>query len=285
MNDNALHELMRHEADQAPHGDGDDLRRGRSRLRRHRLVAGGTGLAAVALAATVIGGAISMPGDGTAPATHGSSGPSAEQQADRTGRAITKAMTEHTRIEEFGQGRPSYGLLGGIVGADGRVSTVTDAFWRQGWSEAGGTGVLEVTVSRHRRDTPLPQRWYANCAERVGAWQTAPGVSWPDSYDSCNRTEVNGQPVMTGVERRSDRLWILVKYLRADGTVAELSFRSPYLASDQAVVHPSLTAHQLIDVATDPRVRLYPDARAGDGPVVEPAQPIEPTSDRSPHHE
>jgi len=278
MNDNALHELMRREADQAPLGDGNDLRRGRARLRRHRLVAGGIGLAAAALAATVIGGAISMPGDGTGPASQGSSGPSAEQQADRIGRAITKAMAEHTRIEEFGEGRPSYGLFGGIVGANGRVSTVTDTFWRQGWSEAGGTGVLEATVSRHRQGVPLPQRWYDNCAERFGAWQSAPGVTWPDSYDSCNRSKVNGQPVLTGVERRSDRLWILVKYLRADGTVIELSFRSPYLASDPAVVHPSLTAQQLIDVATDPSVRLYPDATGGAGPVVEPTDPIEPTT-------
>lgn len=53
MNDNALHELMRREADQAPFGDGDDLRRGKARLRRRRGVigAGGTGLAAVALVA------------------------------------------------------------------------------------------------------------------------------------------------------------------------------------------------------------------------------------------
>jgi hypothetical protein len=53
MNDNALHELMRREADRAPLGDGDDLRRGTARLRRHRAIvgAGGTGLAAVALVA------------------------------------------------------------------------------------------------------------------------------------------------------------------------------------------------------------------------------------------
>ena len=277
MNDNALHELMRREADQAPFGDGNDLRRGRARLRRHRLVAGGTGLAAAALAATVISGAISMPGDGTVPASHGASGHSAEQQADRTGRAVTKAMAEHTRIEEFGQGRPAFGVFGGIAGADGEVAKVTDAFWRQGWSEDGGTGVLEATVSRHRQGVPLPQRWYDNCAERVGAWQSAPGVSWPDSYDSCKRSKVNDQPVLTGVERRSDRLWILVKYLRADGTVVELSFRSPYLASDPAIVHPSLTAQQLVDVATDPRVRMYPGATGGHGPVIEPT-PIGPTS-------
>src|SRR5262245_6118816 len=53
MNDNALHELMGREADEAPFGDRDDLRRGKARLRRHRAVlgAGGTGLAAVALVA------------------------------------------------------------------------------------------------------------------------------------------------------------------------------------------------------------------------------------------
>jgi|SRR5918996_755673 hypothetical protein len=53
MNDDALHELMRREADRAPLGDGGDLRRGRARLRRHRAIvgAGGTGLAAVAVIA------------------------------------------------------------------------------------------------------------------------------------------------------------------------------------------------------------------------------------------
>jgi len=285
MNDNALHELMRREADQAPLGDGDDLRRGRARLRRHRLVAGGTGLAAAALAATVIGGAISMAGDGTVPPSHGSSGASPAQQADHTGRAITKAMAEHTSIEEFGQGRPHYGVFGGIDSPDGRIKTLTDAFWRQDWSEDGGVGVVEATVSRHRSDMALPQRWYDSCAARVGAWQSAPGVSWPTSYDSCHRTEVNGRPVMTGIEQRSDRLWILVKYFRTDGAVVEVSFRSPILASDQPVVHPTLTAQQLIDVATDPRVKLYPNATGG-GPVTEPTNtiertaPIEPTSGR-----
>jgi hypothetical protein len=277
MNDNALHELMRREADQAPFGDGDDLRRGKARLRRHRLVAGGTGLAAVALAATVISGSVSMPGDGTVAATHDSSRKDFEQIADRTGRAITQAMIDHTRIEEFGVDGPHHGVFGGVSGPDARLTRLTDVYWYEKWSESGGLGYLQVTVSRHNKAVPLPHRWYESCAERFGPWQDVQGVSWPDSYDSCDPSIVNGQPVFTGVERRSDRLWILVKYLRADGDVVELGFHSPYLASDQPVTNPSLTTDQLIDVATDPQVRFYPHPTSGGPVVIEP--PVEPTAD------
>jgi hypothetical protein len=277
MNDNALHELMRREADEAPLGDGDDLRRGKARLRRHRAVAGGTGLAAVALAATVISGSVSMPGDDTVAATHSPPDRHFEQIADLTGRAITAAMIDHTRIEEFGVDGPHHGVFGGVSGADARLTRLTDVYWYEKWSENGGLGYLQVTVSRHNKAVPLPQRWYDSCAERFGPWLDSQRVSWPDSYDSCDPSTVNGQPVFAGVEQRSDRLWILVKYLRADGDVVELGFNSPYLAADQPILNPSLTTDQLIEVATDPRVRFYPQPMDGGPVVIEPT--VEPTVD------
>jgi hypothetical protein len=45
--------------------------------------------------------------------------------------------------------------------------------------------------------------------------------------------------------------------------VVELGFDSPYLKSDRPVVDPSLTVDQLVDVVTDPHVRMYLDEPLG----------------------
>jgi hypothetical protein len=260
MSDDAIYELMRREADRAPIGDGDDLRRGRARLRRHRLVVGGTGFASLALAAALVGSFIAGPYGGQVASTpdRHSAVDAAKAAGDRTGRAVTKAVSEATRIEEFGQDGPRYGILGGIgTGASFRL---TDVAWRQTWHEAGGVGLLQVTVARPLEEVQVPPRWFTGCAERFGGWLGGP---WPDTFDDCDRRRVDGQPLFAGVERRSDRLWILVKYLREDGVVVELGFDSPYLKSDRPVVDPSLTVDQLVDVVTDPHVRMYLDEPLG----------------------
>lgn len=258
MNDD-LYELMRREADQAPIGDRHDVRRGRARLRRRRLFTGGTGVAGVALAAALVGGYIPVPGQGadSGPAsTAGSTHRDLEELADRTGRAITKAMNDYTRIEEFGLGKPDHGLLGGQgIDADGHIRRLVETYWYQQWHEAGGVGYLQATVSRGFDDGRVPPSWFNSCARRFGGWTG----HWPEKYDDCHRREVGGQPVLVGVEQRGDRLWILVKYLRADDVTVELGFSSPYPRSAKPVLDPSLTTAQLVEVVSDPRVRLYLD--------------------------
>jgi hypothetical protein len=109
MNDNALHELMRREAGQAPLGDGDDLRRGRRRLRRHRAIvgAGSTGLAAV----TLVAGSAILP----SPIGHSdlqpapSSGPAVavSQSADGT---VTGAVQRPSDLEKLESGIKALGI-------------------------------------------------------------------------------------------------------------------------------------------------------------------------------
>jgi hypothetical protein len=41
--------------------------------------------------------------------------------------------------------------------------------------------------------------------------------------------------------------------------VVELGFSSPHSKSSEPVLDPSLTTDQIVDVVTDPRVRLYLD--------------------------
>jgi hypothetical protein len=258
MNDDEIYELMRREADRAPMGDRDDLRRGRARLRRRRLVTGGSGVASVALAATLVGGYLPGSGPGTdpGPANSPDSHQGLEQLADRTGRAITKAMKDHTRIEEFGEGRALHGLLG-AQGNTVESSRLIQTYWHQEWHEAGGVGYLQVTVTRGYDHERVPPEWFESCSRRFGGWSETPGSPWPDEYDDCKHRTVEDQPVLVGVEQRTNALWILVKYLRQDGKVVELGFSSPYRKTDAPVLDPSLTPDQLVDVVTDPRVRLY----------------------------
>ena len=169
-----LYDLMRREADHAPIGDRNDLRRGRARLRRRRVFTGGTGVAGLALAAALVGGYVPVPGTGTdsGPASKaGSSYQDIERAADRTGRAITKAMKAYTRIEEFGAGTPHYGPLGGQgLDANHDMTSLRETFWYQHWQEDGGVGYLQVTVSRGYDNDKVPPSWFNTCARHYGAW-------------------------------------------------------------------------------------------------------------------
>jgi hypothetical protein len=259
MNDDQIFELMRREASQAPLGDGRDLARGRARLHRRRLLTGTTGVAGVAgvaLAAVLVGGYVAPNGNaGLAPdpsETDEDRVSDLEQYrenmaiAGRSVNAIAEAVVEHTRFEEFGRdvsGRKEFG-----AGYDGRINSTE---WANRWHESGGVGFLQINIDAGHTST----EWAESCAridnQRIGRY-------WPASYDSCEELDVDGRPLLVGVERRTDQLWMVVKFLSADDTLVELAFSSPDPESGaDPVLHPSLAIDEMIAVVTDPRVRIH----------------------------
>ena len=255
MSEHDLYELMRREGDRAPIGDGLDLARGRSRLRRRRMMTAGTGLVGVALTAVVGSGLLPESGNDSPPsesivATHGGPLQAGQEDAKRTSRAIVDTFEAHTRFEKFGRAGGSDYATEPDDSPDGwKLGSFTLG---QQWREAGGAASIMVSIANVDGRVP---RWQRSCA-RSDAGGTPGG--WPMRFETCDRRVVEGRPVLVGVERRADALWIRVKYLRTDQQLVELSFSSPIYASKlDPILNPSLTIDELVAVVTDPDLRLH----------------------------
>ncbi|MGH3116035.1 MAG: hypothetical protein ACRDQ2_02770 [Gaiellales bacterium] len=257
MSEHDLYELMRREADRAPIGDGNDLARGRSRLRRRRTMTAGTGLVGVAVAAFIGSGLLPESGSDSphrepVVASHHDSQQPGQQDAERTSRAITDAFNTHTRFAEFGRSGGRDYAAEPDESPDGWKLTWFSLGLQ--WREAGGAASIMVSVADVEDRVPP---WQRSCAR--SDTDATPG-GWPMQFGICERRVVDGLPVLVGVERRADALWIRVKYLRTDQQLVELSFSSPIHTSDlDPILDPSLTTAELVAIVTDPGLRLHND--------------------------